>query len=171
MVRAGSRHLHAFAIGRATEAVSGPAPGRGAGIPFAMAMVMQPATTTTTTPSTPRILLVGDDVGISVAARMLRARGYDVVQTRGEHAAQHCTKPVDLLVTSPDRKVIQDVRSKSGRIPVLLLERDASHVTTDVPRVAASLFGKVAPEQLVKAVRLACPREPALSDDPLPARR
>jgi CheY-like chemotaxis protein len=131
-------------------------------------MAMQPATTTS---STPRILLVGgDDVGLSVAARMLRARGYDVVQTRGEHAAQHCGQHVDLLVTAPDRKVIQDVRSKSGRIPVLLLERDASHVTTDVPRVAASLFGKVAPEQLVKAVRLACPREPAMSDEP-PVRR
>jgi hypothetical protein len=131
---------------------------------------MQPATNPP--PSTPRILLVGgDDVGLSAAARMLRARGYDVVQTRSEHAVHHCTKPVDLLVTAPDRKVIQDVRSKSGRIPVLLLERDASQVTTDVPRVAASLFGKVAPEQLVKAVRLACPREPAMSDDPLPVRR
>jgi hypothetical protein len=111
---------------------------------------------------TPRILLVsGDDVGVATAARMLRARGYDVVQTRGADAANHCATRVDLLVTPPDRKVIQDVRSKSGRIPVLLLERDASHVTTDVPRVAASLFGPVAPEQLVKAIRLACPREPA----------
>jgi CheY-like chemotaxis protein len=131
---------------------------------------MQPATPIPTS-STPRILLVGDDVGISVAARMLRARGYDVVHTRGEHAAQHCGQPVDLLVTGPDRKVIQEVRSKSGRIPVLLLERDASQVTTDVPRVAASLYGKVAPEQLVKAVRVACPREPAISIEPPPARR
>lgn len=118
------------------------------------------------TTDSPRILFVTeDDVGVAAAGRMLRARGYDVVHARSDDAVQHCSRQrVDLLVTHADRKVIQDVRRESGRIPVLLLERDASQVTDDVPGVAAAMYGPVRPEQLVKAVRVACPRSPRADD-------
>ena len=128
------------------------------------AVVQNAATKRLETPRAPRILFVTDDaVGVAAAQRMLVARGYDIVRANAADAAERCgDRGVDLLVArSGDREVIEQVRRKSGRVPVLLLAADAHAVVTGTPGVAGTLVGTVAPEQLVKAVRVTCPREPA----------
>jgi DNA-binding response OmpR family regulator len=117
----------------------------------------------------PRIMFVtDDDIGIAAAQRMLVARGYDVVRIERDDAAGRCGEQrVDLLVTSSggaQREVIEEVRRKSGRIPVLLLAAQASSVDATVPGIAGTMVGPVAPEQLDKAVRVTCPREPVGND-------
>jgi DNA-binding NarL/FixJ family response regulator len=110
-----------------------------------------------------------DAVGVAAAQRMLAARGYDIVRANPADAADRCgDRGVDLLVTrsgGEHRQVIADVRRRSGRVPVLLLAADAATVEAGMPGVAGTIVGAVAPEQLVKAVRVTCPREPAGDSD------